>query len=85
MLHIRRTLILDHDRGAVGAIGYTLHPPPHTPLPLSMTTNNGRLGVCPNCGHEIRTGDELITYERSNSTTGVFAECPSCRAVVNPE
>jgi len=49
-----------------------------------MTTNDGRLGVCPRCGHDIRTADELITYERSDSTVGVFAECPSCRGVVTP-
>ena len=69
--HIRRTVIFDHYEGPVGAIGCTLHPPPPTPypLPLSRTTVNGRLGVCQNFGYEIRTVDELITYERSNSTT----------------
>jgi uncharacterized Zn finger protein len=50
-----------------------------------MTASNGRIGVCPNCGQDIRTIDELIAYERSNSTIGVFAECPCCGEVVEPE
>jgi uncharacterized protein with PIN domain len=52
---------------------------------LSMTSNEGRLGACPNCGHEIRPMDELITYERSDRSIGMFAECPSCEAVIEPE
>lgn len=43
------------------------------------------LGVCPNCGHDIRLMDELITYERSDDSIGVFAECPACGAVIDPE
>jgi hypothetical protein len=48
-------------------------------------TENRRLGGCPNCGHAIRPIDELITYERSDESIGVYAECPSCEAVVSPE
>jgi hypothetical protein len=44
-----------------------------------------QLGTCPNCGHGIRSRDELIAYERSDSTLGVFAECPACERVVTPE
>lgn len=50
-----------------------------------MTTDHGRLGACPDCGHDIRPVDEIITYERSDSTIGVFAACPSCEEVVSPE
>ncbi|WP_455431121.1 DUF7837 family putative zinc-binding protein [Salinigranum halophilum] len=50
-----------------------------------MNRDNRTLGACPNCGHIIRPLDELITYERSDSSIGVFAECPSCEEVVNPE
>lgn len=49
-----------------------------------MMSDESRLGVCPHCGHEIRATDALITYERSDSTIGVFAECPACEAVINP-
>ena len=55
---------------------------PHPPL--SMVTDE-QLGTCPNCGHGIRPRDELIAYERSDSTLGVFAECPACESVVTPE
>ncbi|WP_449404867.1 DUF7837 family putative zinc-binding protein [Haloplanus natans] len=42
-------------------------------------------GCCPNCGHDIRPVDHPISYERSDRSVGVFAECPSCGAVVEPE
>ena len=58
--------------------------PSHAPAP-SMMSDDSRLGVCPNCGHDIRPIDELITYERSDSTIGVFAECPACGEVIDPE
>jgi uncharacterized Zn finger protein len=48
-------------------------------------TADERLGVCPNCGHGIRSVDELISYERSDDTHGVYAKCPFCGAVVAPE
>jgi uncharacterized Zn finger protein len=50
-----------------------------------MMSDDSRLGVCPNCGHDIQPIDELITYERSDSTIGVFAECPACGEVIDPE
>lgn len=48
-------------------------------------TDDRRLGVCPNCGGDIRPVDELITYQRSDGSIGVYAECPGCEAVVRPE
>jgi len=50
-----------------------------------MNRNERTLGTCPNCGHLIRAVNELITYERSDNSIGIFAECPSCDEVVNPE
>jgi uncharacterized Zn finger protein len=50
-----------------------------------MTTDDRPLGTCPNCGHDVRRIDELISYRRSDNTTGVFAECPSCGDVVSPD
>lgn len=50
-----------------------------------MTTDERRLGACPNGGHGIQPIDELIPDERSDDSIGVFAECPSCEAVVRPE
>ena len=41
-----------------------------------MMSDDSRLGVCLDCGHDIRLIKELITYERSDDTIGVFAECP---------
>ncbi len=49
-----------------------------------MMSDDSRLGVCPNCGHDIRPIDELITFERSDDSIGMFAECPSCEEVVEP-
>jgi uncharacterized Zn finger protein len=50
-----------------------------------MMSDDARLGVCPHCGHGIRQIHELITYKRSDETVGVFAECPACAAVIEPE
>ena len=49
-----------------------------------MMSDDSRLGVCPNCSHDIRPIDELITYELSDKSIGVFAECPSCTTVIAP-
>lgn len=43
------------------------------------------LGRCPDCGTEISIEWTLIEYERSDGEIGVFAECPSCEEVVEPE
>lgn len=43
------------------------------------------LGECPNCSESIADCDVLIRYDRSDGSTGVYAECPDCREVVAPE
>ncbi|WP_455429065.1 DUF7837 family putative zinc-binding protein [Halopenitus persicus] len=45
-----------------------------------MSTQNRHLGKCPHCGGEILSYHVLIEY-----TSGVWAECPDCRDVVDPE
>jgi len=50
-----------------------------------MRHEDERLSRCPDCGCEIRSVDVIIAYERSDSTRGVFAECPDCEEVVGPE
>lgn len=50
-----------------------------------MMSDDRRLGTCPNCGQSIRPVDEIITYERSDESIGVYAECPFCQTVVTPE
>ncbi|WP_248895294.1 hypothetical protein [Haloplanus halobius] len=45
-----------------------------------MTTTTDSLGCCPRCGESIPSAWTLIEYE-----TGVFAECPACEAVVDPD
>jgi predicted RNA-binding Zn-ribbon protein involved in translation (DUF1610 family) len=43
-----------------------------------------RLGRCSNCDREIRPGQLLVAYERSNGELAMFAECPECGDVVHP-
>lgn len=50
-----------------------------------MTTNTTSLGRCPECGRSVPSGWALIEYERADGERGVFAECPSCEAVIRPE
>jgi len=47
-------------------------------------SDESHLGVCPNCSHDIRPIDELITFKRSDDSIGMFAECPSCEEVIEP-
>lgn len=49
-----------------------------------MSPNSSPLGRCPECGQPIPAGWTLIEYERDDGV-GIFAECPSCEAVVRPE
>lgn len=49
-----------------------------------MMHNQSAPGVCPRCNHELAAGSVLITYEKSDGTTGLFAECPVCADVVRP-
>jgi endogenous inhibitor of DNA gyrase (YacG/DUF329 family) len=50
-----------------------------------VTADAAPLGHCPECGQSVPRGWALIEYERANGERGVFAECPSCEAVVRPE
>jgi uncharacterized C2H2 Zn-finger protein len=50
-----------------------------------MSSDGSPLGRCPECDRSIPPGWKLIEYERTTGETGVFAECPSCDAVVRPE
>lgn len=50
-----------------------------------MTADSRSLGRCPECGRSVPSGWLLIEYERADGERGVFAECPSCEAVVRPE
>jgi hydrogenase maturation factor HypF (carbamoyltransferase family) len=49
-----------------------------------MSNTRGSVGVCPDCGTEIRPGWTLIEYERSDGTMDRFAECGECASVVTP-
>lgn len=51
----------------------------------TMTRNTSMLGGCPECREAIPRAWLLIEYERGDGTTGVWAECPDCEAVVSPE
>ncbi|ELZ21087.1 hypothetical protein C475_19053 [Halosimplex carlsbadense 2-9-1] len=50
-----------------------------------MTSDGDSLGACPRCGTSVGPAYVLVSYERSDDSTSVFAECPSCGAVVTPE
>ncbi|WP_438266572.1 DUF7837 family putative zinc-binding protein [Haloarchaeobius litoreus] len=45
-----------------------------------MSTKDPYLGDCPHCGCEILSHQTLIEY-----AGGVWAECPECRDVVDPQ
>ena len=42
------------------------------------------LGTCPNCGREIRRVHVLIDYETEDGDRGIWADCPGCGKVVDP-
>ncbi len=48
------------------------------------TTNPPSLGTCPFCRAEIATIDAILEYE-TEAGPAVYAECPECRDVVNPQ
>jgi len=49
-----------------------------------MPIDNPVLGSCPHCAHDIRESWVLIGYETTDGEAGVWAECPSCEAIVDP-
>lgn len=81
----------DHDDGhaVTGRAGGLDEPTPNRAsyprTGMVMNTDSRSLGRCPECGRIIPSGWTLIEYERANGETAVFAECPSCEAVVRPE
>lgn len=50
-----------------------------------MATQNAPLGSCSFCGATVSRQDTIIEYERDDGSTGIWAECPACREVVDPE
>jgi formate dehydrogenase maturation protein FdhE len=50
-----------------------------------MTNKTDTVGVCPECGAEIRPFQILVEYEQDDGTTGRFADCHACDEVVRPE
>jgi len=50
-----------------------------------MTKDNQLLGRCPECGAEIPPAWALVEYEKEDGTEGIWAECPDCETVVDPE
>jgi predicted RNA-binding Zn-ribbon protein involved in translation (DUF1610 family) len=49
-----------------------------------MRDPNAVLGECPRCGQEIPRAYLLIEYETETGEMGVWAECPECADVVDP-
>jgi len=49
-----------------------------------MSPQHSPIGNCSYCGSEIRSSHILIKYE-SDQGDGVWAECPNCAEVVDPE
>lgn len=50
-----------------------------------MTLHRNSLGDCPECGTGIPQSRLLIEYETADGTPAMYAECPSCFAVVHPQ
>ena len=43
------------------------------------------LGTCSFCGETVAERHVLIHYEKESGDQGVWAECPGCLEVVDPE
>jgi len=50
-----------------------------------MTPDDGVLDWCPDCATKITRAWLLIEYENTEGQTGIWAECPECDDVVEPE
>ena len=57
----------------------------HAPFLPLMTDDTPKLGRCPECEENISAAYILVEYEKNDGTTGIWAECPSCDDVVNPD
>jgi hypothetical protein len=53
--------------------------------PLGMPADDSSLGQCPDCGERISAAWLPVEYSKDDGTDGIWAECPSCEAVVAPE
>lgn len=52
---------------------------------MSTTTSTPpQLGACPHCTSDIATRDVIIRYEKDGHPA-VYAACPDCGDIVNPE
>ncbi|MCW8173292.1 hypothetical protein D8S78_20460 [Natrialba swarupiae] len=60
------------------------HALPPRPAVTHVTTNPPSLGTCPFCHAEITPIDVILEYE-TDSGLAVYAECPECQDVVNPQ
>jgi hypothetical protein len=50
-----------------------------------MPEDTKELGDCPDCGESISPAWALVEYERDDGSEGVWAECPVCEDIVEPE
>jgi hypothetical protein len=50
-----------------------------------MNTDESSLGRCPECSEEIPEAWFLVEYTKESGKTGIWAECPGCEEVVEPE
>lgn len=58
----------------------------HTLLPpLAMTADSSSLGWCLDCGENLSSSPVVVKYDRSDGSTGIWAECPACGTIVHPE
>lgn len=53
--------------------------------PLSMSDKRKTLGRCPRCDEQIPPAWALVEYEKDDGSDGVWAECPVCEDVIEPE
>jgi len=51
----------------------------------SMSKKHNELGCCSFCGTTITASQAIITYDTDDGTTGIWAECPKCDEIVDPE
>jgi len=55
------------------------------PHPISMVNDTSFLGTCPFCGAEVERRHVILEYQAEDGETRVWAECPDCCEVVDPE
>lgn len=48
-------------------------------------TSDSPLGCCPECDERIPPGWLLVEYQKDSGETGIWAECPGCDDVVQPQ